>query len=183
MNDPAWLEVKAGEAPLLVSIPHTGIDLGPYEKRFVSAWLARKDADWRIEQACMISAGSLGATTGHLHENVAQRDRRELRPVWDLTLSGDGDDRALPDDDVRRRAALSRRSADRGGGRRTARALFRALLHTALLAGRAAACARNIAASRSMIATRSARSFHASSRGSCRLSISEPIAAQAPILR
>jgi formiminoglutamase len=44
-----------------VSIPHTGLDLGPYEERFVSAWLARKDADWRIEQLYDFAAG-LGAT-------------------------------------------------------------------------------------------------------------------------
>jgi N-formylglutamate deformylase len=50
MTDPAWLEVARGDAPLLVSIPHTGLDLGPFEPQFVSTWLAGKDADWRIEQ-------------------------------------------------------------------------------------------------------------------------------------
>jgi len=61
VTDPAWLEVTEGEAPLLVSIPHTGLDLGPYERRFVSPWLARKDADWHIEQLYDFAAG-LGAT-------------------------------------------------------------------------------------------------------------------------
>ena len=61
MSDPAWLEITRGDAPLLVSIPHTGVDLGPYEAQFVSAWLARKDADWRIEQLYDFAAG-LGAT-------------------------------------------------------------------------------------------------------------------------
>ena len=49
MSDPAWLSVTRGEAPLIVSIPHTGVDLASLENRFVSPWLARKDADWRIE--------------------------------------------------------------------------------------------------------------------------------------
>jgi formiminoglutamase len=61
MSDPAWLEIIEGDAPLLVSIPHTGLDLGPYEECFVSPWLARKDADWRIEQLYDFTAG-LGAT-------------------------------------------------------------------------------------------------------------------------
>ncbi|MGH6878015.1 MAG: N-formylglutamate deformylase [Rhizomicrobium sp.] len=47
----AWLSVTHGEAPLIVSMPHTGIeisaDLAP---RFVSPWLAGKDADWWIER-------------------------------------------------------------------------------------------------------------------------------------
>jgi formiminoglutamase len=61
MSDPAWLEIVEGEAPLLVSVPHTGVDLGPYEERFVSTWLTRKDADWLIEQLYDF-AGGLGAT-------------------------------------------------------------------------------------------------------------------------
>ncbi len=47
---PDWLVVTRGAAPLIVSIPHAGIDLGAYEKRFVDPWLARKDADWRIDE-------------------------------------------------------------------------------------------------------------------------------------
>jgi formiminoglutamase len=61
MSDPAWLHVTHGEAPLLVSIPHTGLDLAGFEPRFVSPWLARKDADWWIEQLYDF-ANRLGAT-------------------------------------------------------------------------------------------------------------------------
>jgi formiminoglutamase len=61
MGDRAWLEIQRGEAPLLVSLPHAGVDLGSFEQRFVSPWLARKDADWRIEQLYDFAAG-LGAT-------------------------------------------------------------------------------------------------------------------------
>lgn len=46
-----WLHVRRGTAPLLVSLPHTGIEIPPeFEPRFVSPWLARKDADWWIER-------------------------------------------------------------------------------------------------------------------------------------
>lgn len=61
MTQPAWLTVQRGEAPLLVSIPHTGTDLAGLDDRFVSAWLARRDADWWIEQLYDFAVG-LGAT-------------------------------------------------------------------------------------------------------------------------
>jgi formiminoglutamase len=61
VSDPAWLHVARGDAPLLVSIPHTGLDLADLEPQFVSPWLARKDADWRIEQLYDFVTG-LGAT-------------------------------------------------------------------------------------------------------------------------
>ena len=56
-----WLTVTRGEAPLLVSIPHTGTDLRDIEPRLVSPWLARKDADWWIEKLYDFAA-ALGAT-------------------------------------------------------------------------------------------------------------------------
>jgi len=61
MTQPAWLTVQRGEAPLLVSIPHTGTDLAGLDDRFVSPWLARRDADWWIEQLYDFAVG-LGAT-------------------------------------------------------------------------------------------------------------------------
>ena len=45
-----WLEISRGQAPLLVSIPHTGLDLAGFEEKLASPWLARRDADWHIEQ-------------------------------------------------------------------------------------------------------------------------------------
>ena len=56
-----WLTITRGDAPLLVSIPHTGTDLAGLEHRLVSPWLARKDADWRIGQLYDFAAG-IGAT-------------------------------------------------------------------------------------------------------------------------
>ena len=48
---PAWLTVHRGDAPLIVSMPHTGADIPPdIEARLVSPWLARKDADWWIDK-------------------------------------------------------------------------------------------------------------------------------------
>ena len=48
---PTWLTVHRGQAPLLLSLPHTGTEIpADIEARLASAWLARKDADWWIDQ-------------------------------------------------------------------------------------------------------------------------------------
>jgi N-formylglutamate deformylase len=61
-TQPAWLEIARGDAPLVVSLPHTGTDIpAEYETGLVSPWLARKDADWWIERLYDF-AGDLGAT-------------------------------------------------------------------------------------------------------------------------
>ena len=62
VRDPAWLTVVAGQAPLIVSLPHTGIEIPEaILGGLVSPWLARKDADWWIERLYDFAAG-LGAT-------------------------------------------------------------------------------------------------------------------------
>ena len=59
----AWLELQRGDAPLIVSFPHTGTDLPQdLEARFVSLWLARKDADWWVHRLYDM-ARELRATT------------------------------------------------------------------------------------------------------------------------
>ncbi|MCC4588139.1 N-formylglutamate deformylase [Xanthomonas sp. NCPPB 1067] len=60
---PDWLELHRGDAPLILSFPHTGTLL-PDEvaERFVSPWLARRDADWWVHQLYDF-AQALGATT------------------------------------------------------------------------------------------------------------------------
>jgi formiminoglutamase len=56
------VEIAHGEAPLLVSIPHTGTQIPPeIEADLVSRWFALKDTDWRIEQLYDF-AGEMGAT-------------------------------------------------------------------------------------------------------------------------
>jgi N-formylglutamate deformylase len=47
---PKWLEISRGNAPLLVSIPHTGLDLQSLDNRLISPWRATRDADWHIEK-------------------------------------------------------------------------------------------------------------------------------------
>ncbi len=58
---PDWLIVERRDAPLVVSIPHAGIDLLGFEPAFVDPWLARKDADWRLD-ALYNFVTTLGAT-------------------------------------------------------------------------------------------------------------------------
>ena len=56
-----WLHVEQGSAPLLLSMPHAGTTLRGLDDRFVSPWLARKDADWYVPQLYSF-ARELGAT-------------------------------------------------------------------------------------------------------------------------
>jgi N-formylglutamate deformylase len=69
---PGWLTVRRGEAPLIVSLPHAGLDLpDALVPRLVSPWLARKDADWWIDRLYAF-AGALDATA--------------IRTSWSRTL-------------------------------------------------------------------------------------------------
>jgi N-formylglutamate deformylase len=56
------IELTRGDAPLLVGLPHTGIDI-PFgiADRLASPWLALKDTDWHVEKLYDFAA-SLGAT-------------------------------------------------------------------------------------------------------------------------
>jgi formiminoglutamase len=57
-----WLSVVRGEAPLLVSMPHTGVDIPQdMESALISPWLARKDTDWWVNRLYDF-APTLGAT-------------------------------------------------------------------------------------------------------------------------
>jgi formiminoglutamase len=58
---PDWLTIERRDAPLILSIPHAGVDLLHYAPRFASQWLARRDADWHIPDLYDF-AGALGAT-------------------------------------------------------------------------------------------------------------------------
>jgi formiminoglutamase len=58
-----WLAVHHGDSPLIVSFPHTGIEIPPrIESQLVSAWLARKDADHWVD-VLYDFAHQMGATT------------------------------------------------------------------------------------------------------------------------
>ena len=59
----AWLHIQRGAAPLVVSLPHTGVEIpGDIADCLVSPWLARKDADWWVHRLYDMAAG-MGATT------------------------------------------------------------------------------------------------------------------------
>jgi N-formylglutamate deformylase len=58
-----WLEIQRGNAPLVVCFPHTGSEIpAELERRMVSPWLARKDADHWVH-VLYDFAHALGATT------------------------------------------------------------------------------------------------------------------------
>jgi formiminoglutamase len=57
-----WLERRRGDAPLVVSLPHTGTEIpAAVADRLVSLWRARKDTDWHVERLYDFAA-ALGAT-------------------------------------------------------------------------------------------------------------------------
>jgi formiminoglutamase len=61
MTEP-WLTVKRGNAPLLLSLPHTGLDIpSDCAEALVSLGLARHDTDWFIDRLYDFAA-ELGAT-------------------------------------------------------------------------------------------------------------------------
>jgi formiminoglutamase len=60
-----WLTVTRGDAPLVVSFPHTGTDIpAEFEDGLVAPWLSRKDADWWIDKLYDF-VRDMGATTIH----------------------------------------------------------------------------------------------------------------------
>ncbi|MBI3676835.1 MAG: N-formylglutamate deformylase [Proteobacteria bacterium] len=59
----SFLEIHRGDAPLIVSMPHTGTEIpAGIESRLASPWLGRKDADWWVHKLYDFAPG-LGATT------------------------------------------------------------------------------------------------------------------------
>ena len=62
MSAPDFIKLTRGDAPLLISMPHTGTDIPPeVDAELVSPWLARKDTDWWIDRLYDFAA-ELGAT-------------------------------------------------------------------------------------------------------------------------
>jgi len=62
-TQPEWLTVHEGDAPLIVSFPHTGSEL-PHDLigDYHSPWLARRDTDWWVHELYDFVRG-MGATT------------------------------------------------------------------------------------------------------------------------
>lgn len=57
-----WLQIHRGHAPIVVAMPHTGLDLAGLDKSFRSPWLARRDADIWLDHLYGF-ARDLGVTT------------------------------------------------------------------------------------------------------------------------
>jgi formiminoglutamase len=54
-----WLTVQRGSSPLVLSIPHGGIEIpADIEPLFTSPWLARKDTDWCVDRLYEHAAAS-----------------------------------------------------------------------------------------------------------------------------
>lgn len=67
MSEVGDLVIRRGQAPLVLSLPHVGTAIPEdIEARLVSPWLARKDADWWIDQLYDF-AGELDATIVRAH--------------------------------------------------------------------------------------------------------------------
>lgn len=48
---PQWLTVTAGSTPVILSMPHAGIEIpAEYSQQLRSPWLARKDTDWWVDR-------------------------------------------------------------------------------------------------------------------------------------
>lgn len=61
-DETPWLTVREGDAPLLLTMPHTGTTIpAGIEVTLNSGWLARKDTDWWIDRLYGF-AGRIGAT-------------------------------------------------------------------------------------------------------------------------
>ncbi len=64
MRNMDWLEIERGEAPLVIAFPHAGTEMPrALRGRFISPWVARRDADWWIHELYAFAARELGATT------------------------------------------------------------------------------------------------------------------------
>ncbi len=59
---PQWLNIARGEAPVVVSVPHAGIEIPPqHAQHLLSLWVARKDTDWWVDRLYGFTV-ELGAT-------------------------------------------------------------------------------------------------------------------------
>lgn len=76
----AWLEVRRGGAPLILTFPHTGTDIPPeIERRLVSPWIGRKDADWWVHRL-------YGVQDGAPHDIARELDATVIRTSISRTV-------------------------------------------------------------------------------------------------
>ncbi len=181
MSDTLARHVTRGTAPLLVSsLPHTGTDLAGIENAARLA-LARPQGRRLVDRPLYDFAGGLGATVVRtaISRTVIDVNRD---PSGASLYPGQATTELCPTDDLRRRAALSRRrGAGAGGDRRTPRANC-SIPITPRLQAEIDAAARP--ATNAIVALRlpfdPLGRCRACSRARCRTSISAPMAARAP---
>jgi N-formylglutamate deformylase len=179
MTAPDWLSIRRGGAPIIVTMPHTGAELGPPERRFVSPWRARKDADWHIE-ALYDFAADYDAT---IVRTALSRSLIDVNrdPSGASLYPGQATTELCPtttfDGEPLYREGEKPDAAEIEERKR----LWFAPYHEALGAPRSPACVRAARASSSTIATRSVRTSGGCSRANWRSSTSERTAARAPI--
>ena len=64
---PTWLAVSKRAAPIIVALPHTGVEIpDDITADLASPWLARRDTDWWVDRLYDF-AGELGATIVRTH--------------------------------------------------------------------------------------------------------------------
>ena len=178
MSAPAWLTVERGDAPLIVSIPHAGLDLDGVEAALRQ----------RLAGAARRRLAHPAALRFRRARSARQSSARRCRARSSTSTATRAAPRSIParrrPSSVRRRPSTASRSIATGEAptpREIAerrRLVFRALSRRARSGDRAAQ-RRSIGASRSTTAIRSVRAFRACSTASCRSSTSGPTAAPA----
>ena len=172
---PDWLEIRRGKAPLIVSIPHGGVELRDYEQRFVSPWIARKDADWRLDELYDF-VGALGATLVRtsLSRSIIDVNRD---PSGASLYPGQATTELCPtttfDGEPLYRGTRPTRTKSPNAGGPTSTPI------TQRSAPRSPGSGRASTGLRCSMRTRSARAFRGCSTASCRCSISGRTAARA----
>ena len=166
-----WLALHHGDAPLVVSFPHTGTEIPAGHRSESRLALARAQGRRLLGRRAL----RLRARDGRHHDAygaVAHRHRRESRSFGRVAVPGAGHHRPLPHRNLRRRAiVLTGQRARRRRDRAPARGVLRSLSRGARL--RAATPAR--APSRAWCCstrTRSARACRGCSKERCRSSTS-----------
>ena len=148
-------------------------------RAFVSPWLARKDADWRIDAALRLCARARRHHRAHDGSRARSSTSTAIRRGASL-YPGQATTELVPDHDLRRRAAVSRQatSPDDGRDRRAPRASTSTPI-TRRSQAEIARLRQTHRRSCSTTATPFARSSRACSRANCPCSTSARMAARA----
>ena len=109
---PNGWRVHHGDAPMIVSFPHTGTEIPAGYRSAPRLALARAQGRGLLGGRAVRLRARRGRHH-HPHGPVAHRDRRESRSVGCVAVSGPGHHGSVPDGNLRRRAALQTGHANR----------------------------------------------------------------------